>query len=688
MVAKKILATILVVALLMFSIVLSGCGSQVSYTQDELNTKVDEAKSTAVGPLESQISTLKVDISDKNAKIASLEKDVADSKSTAVATVDNTAALESLKADKAAVETKLADLQKQLDSRSGKVIVELSNADLDNGALIKSTGKDLNLGDDVATVLSKITDKELPVLLADGVIVSEDSNDEFDYEQYIEFDSGAEVKFDRLSDLGDEKTPTVYLDTSASTGVYDVVVEFSDAVDFTELSGSETIKIAGKEYTVKPGLSATGNLVLLGNEETVLLNLGEKKTIAGVDYELIGANADISNAILKVGVSQKTITEGLSYVIAGQEVYVKSLYITNIPTTSAQVEIFVGSQEMEIKQSTTSTPDTLRINDVTVKGVTAYVDNISKAKEIKFRVTPVETDDDANKYLEVGTKFVDPVFGLNLEFSGMSEALVADSKAEVTLDVSGDVVSLKFTNYNEDVYNLDVCEYNGSEIVTAENFVMNKSDVKEDDYFIVSDNDKITFIYKVVDFNEEDTKNTSTIEDVATGKEYVLIGGNNVGESDVTVISITKDTLKLSEPTSDKLYTENNGLINIVDSKNIEFLEDSKAIDESVNMKTLSIVIGLEDVDKIRIDEVTMDGTYTAFAPDKAGDIEYTLSQFGTYVEFDKEDGSYLNLYYPKDSETKYYVSVSASDASVVKQTKEYAIGDVLAGFGTIKSIN
>ncbi len=684
MVAKKILATLLVVILFLCSISLVGC--QKTFTQEDMNAKIAEAKSTAVsevkGPLENQISELNKQISEKDAKIASLEQD----KSTSVA-VNNTVELESLKAEKATLETKVADLQKQLDDKSGKVVIELSNADLENGALIKSTGDDLNLGDSISVVLDKITKKELPSILADGTIVSDESNDVFDYEQYIKFDSGV-VGFDRKSDLGDEKNPTVYLDTSSSTGVYDIVVEFSDAVDFTKLAGSETIKIAGKEYTVKPN-QASGKLVLLGTENTVMLELGESKTISGVTYTLLGANSNggtNGNAVLKVGSSQKTVKEGTSYVIGGQEVYIKSLYITDIPTTSASIEIFVGSQEMEIKEG--ASLDTLRINDETVKGVQAMVDSVTDATEIVFRVTPVDTNNDADKYIEVGSKFVDPVFGLKLDFMGMSEDLKADSKAKISLEKSGDVVSLNFVNYNENEYNLDVYETNGTTINYAENLVLSGSTLTEDNIFIVSDSTgKISYIYQVVDFDNEDTKNTSTIKDLSTDKEYVVKVGDNVGESNVKVNSInpTTKTIIISSPVLNVLKTENGGTITIASTTSMTFKEGSNAKDEVIADATTTVTIGL-DSDEIIVSDVSNDLSSVIY--DKSGDVGYLLSKFGTYAEFDKEDGSYLNIYYPKDSETKYYVSVSTDSSNVVKQTKEYKIGDILSGFGTIKSIN
>ena len=706
MVAKKILTTILVVVLLLSMVGLAGCAK--TFNQDEVDKQIAAAKNTAVsetkGPLENQISELKSQISEKNDKIDSLEDKISTSGASNVSSE-----LESLKADKATLESKVADLQKQLDAKNslnGKVVIELSNADLENGALIKSNGNDLNLNDNVSDVLNngELTRKELPSILSDGVIVNEDyPNDEMNYEQYIKFYGTDVVKFGRGTDIGDEQVPVVYLDMSSSSNYYDYVVNLKDRVDFTALKNSETVTIAGKEYTVKPGLTSTGNLVLLGNENTVLLSLGQEKTVDGITYTLLGANTkgEGATAILKVGSSQKTVTEGQSYYIGGHEVYVKSLYVTDIPTTDASIEIFVGSQEMEIAQS--DAPQNLQINGESVDGVEAYVDNMTGAREILFRITPSQTtNNDANKYVELGSKFVDPVFGLSINFQEASEDLKATSKSDINLEKSGDTISLSFTNDNGDKYNIDVYEYTNSAYGFAEDFVGQTTQVARDQYFITSDvSGKTTYVYKVENFNK-DSDGVLSVEfkDLSTGKlTSKTREGEYIGDSNLKINSInySAKTLMLDDDTLLEFNTENEGRIslsqfNVLNDATVTFTEGQKA-DESGIIDNAVITAHIFDTDGTGSDHIGIGNVIAPLSPaysssNKDGKVGYILTQFGTYVEYDKDNGNYLDLYYPKNAETKYYVSVSQDNANVVKETKEFAVGDVLSGFGTIKSIN
>ncbi|MFA6088429.1 MAG: T9SS type A sorting domain-containing protein [Candidatus Woesearchaeota archaeon] len=83
------------------------------------------------------------------------------------------------------------------------------------------------------------------------------------------------------------------------------------------------------------------NLEVIVTEQTgsKSIELGETINIDGKEYTLLGANADNHNAILKIGSTQKTVSEGNTYTIGGQDVLIKSLYITTIPTTSALIEV-------------------------------------------------------------------------------------------------------------------------------------------------------------------------------------------------------------------------------------------------------------------------------------------------------------------------------------------------------------
>ncbi|MFA6889084.1 MAG: hypothetical protein WC254_06330, partial [Candidatus Woesearchaeota archaeon] len=606
---------------------------------------------------------------------------------------------------------KVAGMSGSASSEGGVITVETSDATVEGGVLIVDSGNDFNLGDTLSGVApnGKLTDKELPDMLADGIVVDEDdTNTELDYEQTIEFQADA-LAFSRGSDIGNEDVPSLYIGTNSGS-TYDVVINLKDAMNFSKMADSEKMTLLGKEYTIKPNQAATASeLILLGSDNTVLLNLGESKTIAGVEYTLVGANGDNNNAILKVGSSQKTVVDGTTYTIGGQEVYVKSLYITTIPTTSASVELMVGSQELKLK---TGSQSSVKVNDVTVKGVTANVTGgVGAASEIRFRVTPSDVSD-ANKYLEMGTEFVDPIFGFKLAFTGSSEELDAASKSKVSLERSGDNVVLTFTNDEGDEYSLDVYTWNSTNNVAfAENFVASGSTITGDDKeFVLGDSTgKKTYAYKIVDFDEDidNNKNTSTIKDLSTGKEYTIEAADYVGDSNVTVsgISYSGKTIALGGTLLSSFKIENEGVVALDVPRNttggvngafvnatVTFTEGNKAEETEVQaFDDKAVTVLLADTDSgstsenLGISGVTT--TMSTTATDKDGNVGYVLSVFGTYAEWDKENGNTFDLYYPKDTEVKYFVSVAAGESTSAQATKEYSEGDVLKGIGTIKAI-
>ncbi|MFA6089114.1 MAG: thioredoxin domain-containing protein, partial [Candidatus Woesearchaeota archaeon] len=97
------------------------------------------------------------------------------------------------------------------------------------------------------------------------------------------------------------------------------------------------------------------------------LELGETKTYDGVNYTLLGANSDNNNAVLKIGNTQKTVSEGNDYTISGADIYVSELYITSIPTTSATITIIVYNKPVTTTVQTCTDSD--GGDNIYVKGI-------------------------------------------------------------------------------------------------------------------------------------------------------------------------------------------------------------------------------------------------------------------------------------------------------------------------------
>jgi hypothetical protein len=593
---------------------------------------------------------------------------------------------------------KVAGAAGSASSEGGVVTVETGSASVAGGVKVEATGDKLNIGEDLKDTKATYTDNDLDIL-ADGEVKDEDSTTGVDYTQKLTLIGAADVQFDRSQDndaFGDE--PGFHIDFPDEY-LYKLTVDFMGTVNASALDDSEEIVIAGKTYTFDPN-QGTGDLILLGAKETIILELGESKEISGAEYTLMGANADNNNAILKVGSSQKTVTQGNTYSIGGQDVYIKSLYITTIPTTSASLELFVGSEEMKISDGAL---DVVKVNSEDVDGVYAnYTGTIGAIEEINFVFNPTDRDlDGEEKFLKLGESIEDPLFGtFKIEFAGMSEENMAKSRKTVSLDRKGDYVDLTFSNIEGKEQKISAWKYNSTngEMIFGDKLSTTNTSIPRGNSFIAKNGaGNVWQVYKLKDVYKDGTSYKADFE--TDGKTVTVL--NNTALQDVgnMVLDYSAKTVTLGTPN----IVDFNGTPTITAEYDVtigfQLINSSTIRDGTYVNVTEAQISNPESIAQVPLQ---FDITSTGATGDKQltiggpalgtenedGDEKFAVTAFGTYATWgsDADNDGYAKVYYTEEAVTAN-VYIAPTGAGTTQATKEYSEGDVLAGIGTIKAI-
>lgn len=613
-----------------------------------------------------------------------------------------------------------------LSSTGGVVTVDTGAAGVSGGFLIQATGSTLSMGQSITSVKASVDKTDLPDLLADGKVTKDGASSGTSYTQKITFDNAAEaISFGRSADsdsFGD--VPGTFLATN-SGDTYALTVKFQGTIDATALTNSETITIAGKDFTFDPTQAQTGDLTLIGSQDSIILELGQTKTISGVDYTLLGANTKggtSGTAILKVGSSQKTVSQGDSVTIGGQDVYIKSLYVTDIPTTSASIEVFVGSQKIKIPQGAANA-DTIQINDKSVDGVKGYYTssgNTTDISSIVFNVTRKDIDmSGAENYMKEGQSFVDPLFGtFELSFAGQSVEDMGAAKDPVVLQRNGDYVQLSYQDENGIAEKINLYKYYSTGLIGwADKVVYNGTTiVPESDSFIVKEG---TNVYEVLKLNRvykdnevlkadfiDSAGNTRTI---SNNTQLGDIAGNIVLDYTNKIATLGTNTINLGANSTNggdvsaATSIELNDKANIVFGGNVATVTGAVGQTGTVTVKeysnggfsteglpqaniTVTVVPSTNSDNRLNIAVSNANLTNGNMVSDNGGKNSYTVTQEGTYVHSDLDQDSIAEIYYPRDP-VVYNVYVAPTGSASTTQTKEYKEGDMLAGIGTIKAI-
>ncbi len=584
--------------------------------------------------------------------------------------------------------------------------------------LIQGTADDLNYGEGLNETDRELKKADLPTILADGTVTDESEDEDYDYTQEIQL-SGDAVTFGSLNeedyvanaDKASDEIPVLYLNQDSGYA-YKIVVDFDDTLNATALDDNEKIVIAGKELTFDPDMDAGDDeLVLYASDVTQTIAVGETVTIGDDTIELVGANTDTDEATIKINDKAYQVEEGDT--VAG-DYYISEIFMQTVPTETASVEIFVGSDKIVIPEGT---DQQVEVDGEDLEGVTATVSDIEAIDTITFTVTPSDMDDDEKNYLEIGEEFIDPLFGtFKLSFVSVDPALDSSSKDYIELSRSGDKLKITFTNRDGEAYSFTPYEgsypdTNITKYADLFNLTGKYKGIEEDKIIILNEgtgDNAVTKIYEVYDIDASEDE--VVFEDLSTGSKttvqtnetlidsptiYVL---NETGGTDIP--SNGKITLcNVAAPCNVSNASKIIDVINVLQTKNdmnitlkdpssgtatIEFDESADNIDEDSDVSEatdLEVTISSTDDNDVEIGSLT--GTFDGGA-DNDNEVEYELTAFGTYMVLDKDDGSYLKIWVPEE-ENDYNVYVTELAATTTTSVAEGAVQVTPMSVGTSK---
>ncbi len=618
------------------------------------------------------------------------------------------------------------DIAASLQAAS-KTAVETSGTStevtVDGGVEIKQGSSDLNLGDPLDDFNSgKYDDDDFPELLKSGTLEDDDGSD-YDYDQYI-YIGDAAVAFGQDDDEGGDM-PVYHIDWGSANEPYlNFTIDFDDDANITALTDSETIDMFGKTYTFDANNGLDDDLVMYGSDVTTTISQDEPVTIEvdGTEYtiEVLGGNSDDATAIIRVtgsGQSTKTLEKGDSRTMAGLDVYIDDVFISNIGANTISVSLFVGSNKIVIPKTAVSTSASwkeIEINDEDNTGVYAWVEshsdnNLGDIETINFGFDLTDfknprTNDDWD-WMIAGDRFTDDLFGFSVYYDGYTPEM--DGRDEVKFTRSSDTYSIDFQNNDGDDYSLELYQYSsgvtyGDDLRLSGGNTLTTA-LEDKDIFILEEDgqqreDAVTKVYEVVDINGDDSE--VTLKELGSGASKVyklsdqiddaVIPGTSTPVTIATVASDDDNFTISSAVLSEIVFKDGANLTldtNMTDGANLTYYEDSDDVDEATaGSFDFAFYHGSSTDEDIQLSFGSDPwGSNGVAATDTDGDVRYAVSDYGTWVEGELDnDGDYLKIY-SAPTETAFHAFIEGPDAVVVKTgassgSTYYQINDMVVG--------
>jgi hypothetical protein len=519
---------------------------------------------------------------------------------------------------------------------------------------------------------------DLPVLLKDGSLIDEDGDyfigsnsfsldeDEWDYEQEI-------VLYNQPVSFGmpeDEENPVIYLNQYIND-TYTVSVQFDDEANFSALDDGESIEIAGKVFTVGSKSNAD-TLTLFGSKTTTFLELGVPVVMEqdGQEYEitLVGAQAEDNDdsLIIEVDGERKNVEEGEIVTINGLELYVKDVFVTNIPSLDASANVFIGSEEYEISKSGSIKVSGEKLDGYSVDLGGATFDNVS-TMNFTLDVSDLSDDNgytDEDKYLKVGESLVDPLFGtFSMQFAGMSEDFASESKSYIEIEAGSDEVSFVLTNTDGEEVSftaLELDENDDSE--WHEDFIKGTNkDAYEGSIFIGHDGSDRSSVFEVTDIDASSATPTVSILDLGSGNEKEYEQGDIIKDTQLEIGAITDnvsgdDYFQLVGTALNTFEIEGKSVL-FFNKNKVTLTEGITGADEAISASILGFSLNV-DGDEYEIKYSAGNTTLEGVKEENEDDETIIYTEFGTYGVLD-EDGDSLELFVPEDEEVGYSVFIA-----------------------------
>lgn len=322
-----------------------------------------------------------------------------------------------------------------------------------NGVDVSTTDKKLYFKSAMNRARSVITSAELPSVLASGTAVDLQGT-EYPYDLYLTLGS----KVGNFSQYGDSSgDPGLYLNIGSNTAsaFYNATVVFTKNynVSSTDVKGQE-VTIFGNTYTVGSssdvyaGGGTNNVLELYGAGNTQTINEGSSAVVSldGTEHtiEVVGVSSS-TVAVITVDGTTREVTEDLSYVIGGVNVYINDVYYFAKEGQVSSVKLQLGAEKLTLTHGSAVTKGIS--STTTVEGT--LVDIIGNDAGISKLTVSVVGPDSTNDYLLAGTAFDDPVFGnFEIAYNGLTPGLEDSTRDMITVDNSGNqYATVALTDY-------------------------------------------------------------------------------------------------------------------------------------------------------------------------------------------------------------------------------------------------
>ena len=227
------------------------------------------------------------------------------------------------------------------------------------------------------------------------------------------------------------------MSTTAGSGLYNITVGFSQAVNFTSSTASgQSLNLFGNNYYASP-LSTSTQLVLYKSAQTLTLSQGGSgnttatATINGVSHTVQLINAGTSSATISVDGTSQSVNVGSSVTINGVSVAVTSVQSSTAGGNTATV--LVGANKLVFKNGGTVLQGD---NSIPITGTTAYFTG-TPTNLTQLVVNVAATTNNDNTVLS-GQSFVDPVFGgFQFTYGGLTPSWNSGSSDSVIIGTDG-----------------------------------------------------------------------------------------------------------------------------------------------------------------------------------------------------------------------------------------------------------
>lgn len=568
-----------------------------------------------------------------------------------------------------------------------------------SGVKVEKGSNEFNAGEAIADVEDKLTEDDLPDVLADGVFEDNegDNKEDVDYTQEIVFQPGTARTVYEQDD--ENEVAGIYLKFDRNEVVYVYTLDFDTHVQYDDSSKADAkddfegavIEIQGDAYTITDLKmnGAVNELTLLAGDTVKWLQ--QDNTITVGDHTLTVVNVADSGGDSKCGIEvdgvMQWIDVGDTEEFGDLSVGVLDAVIVHSKDYDQDIcEISVGSKELVLEDGAE-----VVINGKDIEGseVNFGFRANDELDHIQLMFAP---EDDV--WLAPGEEWVDPVLGnwkvafdsLNadfeqIEFSGSS------SQGELMFtNAEGDIVDIPFIN--DDTENAAYLGQDELDDFDATFHLTNTTEVKRtmlinDGEYCTGDTDVTdcegTLIFarsnggearilelKDVDLNDEEL----TIKDLTGRNEYTDEYNDgvqttfDVGFMDIELtVNTTTDTFTVNDMTVVNYAETEQGARILLEDFNSETLvrfQENEGRNQDGAIE-LNWTVGRNGDDNVAFDDL-----FPAGIECEDGSDDYCgATVFGTTYIYDNEDNNRLEISYPEEQAT-LNVFISPVSATVV----------------------